>query len=659
MERNTNFCVANLGARVEENTEYHPIIGTERQLVGEIPSSSEKSEDQTRQITVNLSDGGTKHVVRGGIHSSVLSGLRSIKAISDKIDNMKKKNKEPFLIGKEGIEGCINLGMPLKYLPQDSHLEMKFYKVEKNETAGIYRQYNDGKDCILFYICPNGNRLETSGAQSRRIISCKELLKERCDLCVFSPNGETIKDALCKDGRFLDDLTKKEWVLMDHEKSWGNSLTVEKNISNKRFEVELKTERGIKGTGGPRKDQNLLANYDVKTESLAKTCDGLNKEQFLHPFQEVKTKSQVTTFLKKEQAHLTSLEEYQKTFKILSSSLLQEYPCLVEQSKVISDFFKTKAQQKPQKDFLLARREEFGKVTKNSILIKMQRILTARSESVGYIVWGTHAKEGSATCFVFCNKYILTCRHVVNLIVGEGTDEKEWAYKISQSAYVIFSYEGRHPKDSDSFSLEQWFEISDKRLDFAVLKLKENGKRVPAGLVQFSSPSPFDGLIYIIGHPGDEAKSVDGCSVVSLLVREQTCVWRFQQLEERNVNCNNEDSITCIHMFTPRSFLKIINNPDVVTYDTSFFHGSSGSPVFDRNGNLVALHTAGYLYQCKDMERSVIEYGFSMSSILLVIKKEHKLWYDSEIAPYLNCSDVEMQDLDQNSHDPSSYPVPH
>ncbi|CAM4564818.1 unnamed protein product, partial [Lepidochelys olivacea] len=45
------------------------------------------------------------------------------------------------------------------------------------------------------------------------ILWCQQLAKDQSKLCVFAPEGETIKDALYKDGRFYSCLEKKEWQL--------------------------------------------------------------------------------------------------------------------------------------------------------------------------------------------------------------------------------------------------------------------------------------------------------------------------------------------------------------------------------------------------------------------------------------------------------------
>ncbi|XP_020648064.3 serine protease FAM111A [Pogona vitticeps] len=567
----------------------NPVGETEGHCAGESMPSIEESWDEEREFTVKLGVDVKEHVVKGKIHDSILTALRASKDVSALMD--KEKGKKVYLIGKKGIIGCINFGMPLKYMPNDSQIEMKFYSCKRKGSSGQleYRQYDDRRtNCVLFYVTPTAKKYETNQPLSREIIRCKQLLKENCDLCIFAPENESIKDALCNDGRFVPNLKEEDWYLMKKNKVISNILPV-KRMSNKTFSVHVKTKRQPRSRKGP----------------------------------------------KNEQLPLASQEPQHKTYLYFNKKLLTFYPDLKEQSGIINNFFET-ARQQERKDVFSVYKDVFGKEKKNSLLVKALKRHANRSESVGYIEWGTIGTEGVATCFVLCGRYILTCHHVVSMIVGEGTEEKSWAHKISQLARVTFSYEDRHPEGNDWFSLEEWFEISDKELDFAILKLKENGNgtKIPAGLVQFSSVPPFNGLVYIIGHPDGEAKSVDGCCVVSVWDREQECTRRLQQ-ECNCFNCGYEEQgKKCIHMYNPR-LPEIINNPDTVTYDTSFFRGSSGSPVFDKNGNLVALHAAGYLYGGKYKQGSIIEFGYLMMSVLSNIEKKHESWYRSEIAPFL------------------------
>ncbi|XP_042185542.1 ankyrin repeat domain-containing protein 24-like, partial [Oncorhynchus tshawytscha] len=87
------------------------------------------------------------------------------------------------------------------------------------------------------------------------------------------------------------------------------------------------------------------------------------------------------------------------------------------------------------------------------------------------------------------------------------------------------------------------------------------------------------------------------------------------------------------HVRENEEFLYVINNryfeekwdigthlprdTEKITYDTCFFHGASGSPVFNEYCQLIAMHTAGYSYQGKrGKTQSVIEYAIPLSGIL-------------------------------------------
>lgn len=62
------------------------------------------------------------------------------------------------------------------------------------------------------------------------------------------------------------------------------------------------------------------------------------------------------------------------------------------------------------------------------------------------------------------------------------------------------------------------------------------------------------------------------------------------------------------------------------TYHSCFFHGSSGSPVFDVDCNLIGIHSGGFKYKDEGPKTwSVMEYGFTMQPILDNIKARAKI----------------------------------
>ncbi|GAB1302236.1 Serine protease FAM111A [Apodemus speciosus] len=327
-----------------------------------------------------------------------------------------------------------------------------------------------------------------------------------------------------------------------------------------------------------------------------------------------------------------------RNFRKLEDYIVDEYPTLKEEGEKLRAYIKEKSDKRKKKASLFkVHKEYFGKMTKNSTPAKVVKHLSRIIDSVGFLWWNNNGNVGSATCFVFKGLYILTCRHVITDIVGKGIEESKWASIISQCVKVTFDYEEFPLMEDKFFHVEPWFEISDKNLDYAVLKLKENGQEVPAGLYNGIGPVPLSGLIYIIGHPEGEKKSIDGCTVVPQYNRKRRCEENFQAREEAGFCFPT----TFIHMYTQRSFQEMLHNSDVITYDTTFC-GSSGSPVFDSNGSLVAMHAAGitciYEGRVSNIISNIIEFGSTMESILANIKQNEQ-WYDKI---FVNDQDVEM-----------------
>ena len=56
-------------------------------------------------------------------------------------------------------------------------------------------------------------------------------------------------------------------------------------------------------------------------------------------------------------------------------------------------------------------------------------------------------------------------------------------------------------------------------------------------------------------------------------------------------------------------------------YDTSLFTGASGSPVFDLNGNIVAIHTQGYTLNVEGGKCSLMEFGVTFQAICEDLRK--------------------------------------
>ncbi|XP_062950091.1 serine protease FAM111A [Cynocephalus volans] len=542
------------------------------------PNDQIVSPNKTIKVTLDVNHrktGDRLYVLTHSEKDSLYVALNTLKAVKEEIKT--QQGKEMLVYGVEGIEGYLNLGMPLSCFPESCHVTVTFYQskdeqIENNQVFG--RHDKSSTDCVKFYIHPIGKK-------RKRIVKCGKLHKEGYKLCVYAFKGETIKDALCKDGRFLSFLESDNWKLIHNLISVVESTQAVDELEGKTFQVE------VEKTMGPR----AVAPQNSESEKI-NTC-------------------------------------------ALKEQIVDQYPRLRIESEKIRENFKKEMKKRKGNASLKCYETKFGKLIKNATPVKVVKLLSHLSDSVGYIFWDNNGDRGAATCFVFRELFIFTCRHVISDIVGKGIEPSQWAGIIAQCVRVTFSYEELPEKEENCFFIEPWFEISDVDLDYAVLKLKENGQPVPMGLYNEITPAPLSGLIYIIGHPDGERKSTDRCAIIPQDEREKKCLEHVQSREAEGFSLSTQ----YIHLYTHKDFQKKIHSPDVITYDTTFFFGASGSPVFDSRGLLVAMHTAGCAYRHLEGISSIIEFGCTMESILLDIKEKHKIWY-KEICIYQQ--DVEI-----------------
>ncbi|XP_027262426.1 protein FAM111A-like isoform X2 [Cricetulus griseus] len=499
--------------------------------------------------------------------------------------------KEMLVCGIEGIEGFINLGMPLRCFPDGSHVLITFSKTESeekenNEVCGRFDQ--SPAECVVFYIHAVGNR-------EQRILRCRKLHKEGTKLCVYGFKGETIKSTLRKDGRFDSFVESAHWRLINNDTTIANTQPVDV-LQGKLFQIDVE-----------RKESPWVAMAAQKSE----------------------------------------LED--RNFSELKGYIVNLYPTLKREREKMRAFIKEERENSKEQSFFKAHKRKFRELTKSSIPDKMVKLLSQFLDSTGLIVWDNNGNRGSATCFVFRGLYIFICRHVLNDIVGEGKEPLECVDLISQCVRVTFDEEYCKEPNSNfnsCFCIEPSFIISDVTLDYAVLKLKENGQQVPAGLYNGIALSHPSELAFMIGYENGQ-RVIDRCTVIpqgKLKEKNRQCVHGAEAAD------HNYSLKHLLLLHTNRSFPKMSEKPNDFTYNT-FYCDSSGSPVFDCKGSLVAMHTAGFICEHENGVYNIIEFGTMMESILDDIKKKHKIWYNEVFANqdiemcdevYINEQDVEM-----------------
>nr|XP_039326924.1 serine protease FAM111B [Saimiri boliviensis boliviensis]XP_039326925.1 serine protease FAM111B [Saimiri boliviensis boliviensis] len=580
-------------------------------------------------FTLNENSGKLNHSVftaYGKPSESIDSALSANEHFSERMKN--HCNKNIIVYEEKTIEGYINLGMPLKCLPIGSHFKITIDKTKSSEEDGhILRQFeNPDMECILFYVIAIGRTI-------KKIVKIKKLHEKGCKLCIYALKGETIQEALCKDGRFRSDIDEFKWTLMEgHKKIYGKQSIVDE-ISGKVLEMDISKKETLQKKDIYKKTkQNENATDEINHQSLVhkQEKDGEtedvehSREKILSPQNlghDIKSRQYAINLdVQKEAINLL------KNLQMLNETIISQHPHFKEEAQWVRRYFQEEQKRmnlSPFKQFSIYKKF-FGKITANAISVATCEQLTYLSKSVGFLEWDNNGNTGNATCFVFNGGYIFTCRHVVELMVGKNTDQSLWPHIISQYAKVTFTYKEFSPTGNNWFFIEPWLKVSNETLDYAILKLNENGNAFPPGLWRQISPQPSTGLIYLIGHPKGQIKKIDGCAVIPINERLEKYPNHCQEglVDPHGTNSN------VYPMFTQRSFLSEVWNTQTLSYDTCFSDGSSGSPVFNASGKLVAMHTIGHFYKDGDNVFALIEFGYSMDSILCDIKETNESLYN-------------------------------
>ncbi|XP_067915970.1 serine protease FAM111B-like isoform X2 [Heterodontus francisci] len=513
--------------------------------VGKTPEHSE--EDRVKEFTYSFQRNSKEYVARGKPDESILSVLRSSEAFKE--EQGKNEGKTFHLIGKREIRGAVNLGMPCKCLPKEAHFEVIFYR----DNGEIYYRDEDssGKECVLFHIRSTGKSAGKLGTGPKPIIKSASLRADGYDLCIYAFVGETIREALCRDGRFLPVIENHMWNLMEEQRSLQFTLAVN-DLHNKHFEVKVSNKKykaGNKANGASPKESQEVRNVAGE-----------------------------------------------------GNKLLQDLTKQVDES-----LGKTRSIKEQRKQWNLFKKE-FGKITSDGVPIKIHEMLVQSSGSVGFVRWNNNGNQGTASCFHLGDGYIMTCYHVVKMIVGDWVRENHWGAIIEESTQIIFTY-----KDilstSGWYHVKPWIQVYCSELDYALLKLKnsdDQGSDLPPRVSLGVSKPPKNGVVYVIGHPEGVCKSTDTCIIIP-----------FEQREIKVLTHGHRWQVLTKYSF------REITSTDRITYDSCFFHGASGSPVFDSSGKLVGMHAGGYEYDNGYVKNSVIEYGPTIAAIAGHMKKHH------------------------------------
>ena len=243
-------------------------------------------------------------------------------------------------------------------------------------------------------------------------------------------------------------------------------------------------------------------------------------------------------------------------------------------------------------------RDELTKNKSTKIPAVLLRDLGVLIKSIGRISCG----EKSGTCWIVSGTLVITCHHVYRSFMEERSRysnalpiEVSFDYFYAQQPERIHTIEVDEERDP---------EMENYRLDYKFLRLKENEALADRdSLGKFvRNRSLDDGLVIIVGHPKGKKMLEETCVVIRKFLRRT-------QAQRRHISVGPD-----LHMSNGN--LLQLNEDENTSYDTTLFYGSSGSPVFDLSGNIIAMHTQGYTLDIGEgNEVSLMEFGVQFSAI--------------------------------------------
>ena len=256
-------------------------------------------------------------------------------------------------------------------------------------------------------------------------------------------------------------------------------------------------------------------------------------------------------------------------------------------------------------------------------------------ESIGVISCGK--KVG--TCWLVKDLLIITNHHVYRVLIEERINLGKPNLPITVS-FDFFDPDSPEHVQTVEVDEEKDPEIQSFQLDYIFLRLKKDKAltgRVCLGSI-VRNRRLQEGLVTIVGHPAGREMLEETCVVVS----NHSWRTRIEQRHEkfRQMNPGHLQASPGLHLANER-LLQSTERKERLPYDTSLFSGASGSPVFDLNGNIVAIHTQGYVLDVKGGNFSLMEFGIQFAAICEDLRVEYGLEELEDLFPNYNLGSKE------------------
>ncbi|XP_067830018.1 serine protease FAM111A-like isoform X2 [Heptranchias perlo] len=489
----------------------------------------------------------------------------------------KAKNDNTILAYGEGpLKGLVNFDILCRYLPQQSHFRLLFLRTQNRDSSDrpVPPEYPRNKCHVLFYVEPSGR---TAGNTTQRIVLADRIAQGQTKLCILGFEGETIREALVNDGRFdtkIEDDTHKLLEKVDPPKKIQFNNAVDA-LHGRSFQIEMSGSKKKAGEDGKSPKPKASKSAESSAQMSKKDLDGKAYEGGRNLLPKWHVEARRAAVLKFKQSVSRNADQANVSERQYLNRLHQE--------------------------------------AQSPVPARAYRRITDRLSSVGYIAWRSSTAQASGTCFLLKDRYVITCYHVVEMI-AENAPFESWPALIRDCTEVFFGYEEDGQK-GQPLKLVAWLEIYDQALDYAVLELESSPGVM--GLMEFCASPPETGTLYITGHPEGDKKKICPCSVMT--GDQRAAGYALQHLESLRSGITREDAENYTHdmvLIASQAFNRL-KYSNVITYKTDFHYGASGSPIFNSEGSLVALHCGGETYKKnKDPEKFYIELGRPITFIL-------------------------------------------
>ncbi|XP_069806903.1 uncharacterized protein [Dendropsophus ebraccatus] len=476
-----------------------------------------------------------------------------------------KKSGYLFIYAKK-LNAIVSPWAPCGALEEGEVLELDLRRMKSPNSSTIEReQVADkivGPDEFRYDRFHDGRFIKvkwqgkTDKGQPRVIIHKTQFYADNNPMAVFGYPGQTVHEALHNDKRFT---LCHQFSLKDSDYTTHNSNLLWSNLSDDTYTIVVEKRSDSINTISPIED---IQHNELDVTSTVPGTSGPQPEPCVDPpGLPVPIPSPLSPKFS---------NEYKKLAKTIGPKNLE--------SQIVNDY-------------------QRNVWYKDAMTEATFRLLYQHLDNVALLRYNIGGGSETGTLFLLTETLGLTCHHVVKRLKESQPDG---------SVEALFTHKSEDNIVCGKCTEAVWF---DEELDCSFVRVElppsSSDYTPPSGLLGYLAPPPQDGAVTIIGHPGGEGKKIDpNCSVIAFSQRANSIF--------ETMLCDR----SYIHILTQHNF-KPMSDPTLVTYDSCLYWGASGAPVFNDNGDLVAMHTGGYPISTTLKKKSVIEYGRSAVDIII------------------------------------------